>query len=227
MPKPKEKIKAIIFDLDGTVLDSEYLWENATLETLSNHGINISKENYSEKFAGVSAQKCWEELKQTFNLNEPIEKLIEECRQIVIANFNKNPQFIKGFENFHSKLNAQAIPSCIATNCDDLSLNDYNKTVNLNKYFGENIFGISQVNNKAKPNPDIFLYAAQKLNVKPSECIVFEDSSAGFNAAKAAGMKCIAIKSAHNQNSRHLANETINDYDEAIKKLKSFINLKK
>jgi len=87
--------------------------------------------------------------------------------------------------------------------------------MSLYKFFGANLYCIEDVGNKAKPKPDIFLHTAKKLNVTPSECIVFEDSLFGFQAARAAGMKCIAIKNSINQNNLKLVQQAISSYHEA------------
>ena len=92
--------------------------------------------------------------------------------------------------------------------------------MNLTKFFGANIYHIGHVENKVKPDPAVFLHAAEKLNVNPSECVVFEDSIFGFEAAKQAGMKCVAIQHPHNENHRHEVHGSITSYDDALNILK-------
>ena len=92
--------------------------------------------------------------------------------------------------------------------------------MDLTQFFGANQYCIAAVGNKAKPNPAIFLHAAKQLNVEPHECVVFEDSIAGFKAAQAAGMKCIAIKNSLNKDSLELVDSAIESYHEAEEALK-------
>ena len=100
--------------------------------------------------------------------------------------FINGVQFINGFELFHKALASHKIKNCIATNACDRSLSHLRKSMNLESFFGKHIYNISHVKN-VKPAPDLFLHAAKELGVDPSECVVFEDSLVGFNAAKAAG----------------------------------------
>lgn len=228
MTKIKEKIKAIIFDMDGTIVQTEYAWAEAIKKVLAQRGITLKNETEMKIFnsvpIGQSLHDCWERLQKMFSLNDcSYTTLSEECQNYVIEQFkNGGITFKPGFEDFHKKLREHKIATCIATNSDDRSLDQLKKSMNLSQFFGNDIFSISHVNNKAKPNPAIFLYAAKQLNVNPKECVIFEDSLAGFQAAKTAGIKCIAIKNDYNTDSLYHADGIIDHYDfahEALNKL--------
>ena len=93
----------------------------------------------------------------------------------------------------------------------------------LPSFFGEHLYCIEDVALKGKPNPDIFLFAAKKLGVPPQECLVFEDSQYGFLAAKAAGMRCIAIKNDINKPWRDIVHASVDSYDEAVAAIKQVL----
>ncbi|MBM3887195.1 HAD family phosphatase, partial [Candidatus Dependentiae bacterium] len=103
------------------------------------------------------------------------------------------------------------------------NLEPLTESMKFHAIFGEHVYGIADVNYIPKPNPTLFLHVAKKLGVKPEECIVFEDSIYGFQAAKAAGMKCIAIKGPNNHHLLEHANAAIDSYHEAIDALKKVL----
>lgn len=218
MERIKNKIKAVIFDMDGTIIKTEHYWDEATKQILFNRGIKDFSDEQNKlliSLSGIGLTKSAQILKQEFKLVDCVETLVEESKQTACKLFESGVDFIDGFETFHKKLQLHLIKTSVATNADLKSLNLLNKQMNLSKFFGSNIYSVESIGNKAKPNPDIFLHAAKKLNVEPHECIVFEDSLFGFQAAKAAGMKCIAIKNSINQKNLDLAHHAIDSYHEA------------
>lgn len=220
MKNIKNHFKAVLFDMDGTIIKSEHIWHESNLILLKQKGFEIftpQQQAVLDSFSGIGLIPSLTKLKEAFNLNETIEQLIAEKQIITNDLFDKHViEFIEGFEDFHAILRNNGIPSCIATNADEQFLSKISKRLEFNKFFGQNLFSISHVENKAKPDPAIFLHAAQKLGVQANECIVFEDSFFGFMAAKAAGMKCIAIKSPTNIDKLHHVDHSIDSYHQAI-----------
>ena len=107
-------------------------------------------------------------------------------------------KFIEGFEDFFKQVQLLNLKTGIATNADDSSLAISIKTLKLDSFFGKHIYNISYVNNVCKPSPDIYLYAAAQLGIKPEECLAIEDSAHGIEAAKRVGMFCIGLNSSKN-----------------------------
>lgn len=222
MKRIKNKLKAVIFDMDGTIIKTEHIWDEATKGMLSLNGISSfseKEEDILKSLSGIGMTRSAEIVKESFNLDDSIENIVENIKGIAKDFLSKEIEFIDGFESFHKKLQSNLIPTSIATNSDSNSLSLIRQNLNLEKFFGKNIYGIEMIGNIPKPNPDIFLHAAKKLNVRPEECVVFEDSIFGFEAAKSAGMKCIAIKNNINSKSLHMVNHSIKSYDEAEKAL--------
>lgn len=218
MKRIKKHVKAIIFDMDGTIVETEHAWEEATLRVLATRGFtNFSQKQYDflQSLSGIGLAQSALMIKKEFNLLDQADILANEAKRIANTLFEEKLEFIEGFEEFHKKLTTHLIPTSIATNAEATSLELLKRKMNLQRFFGENIYGIAEVNYKAKPHPDIFLHAADKLSVYPHECIVFEDSLFGFQAAQAAGMKCIAIKNKINQNNLSLVHGAIDTYHEA------------
>jgi HAD superfamily hydrolase (TIGR01509 family) len=223
MNEIKQKIKAIIFDMDGTIINTEPAWQNVTKHVLKMYrGIEKFTEDQQRfllTLSGVGLEKAALEVKRYFDLKQSIDEIIAHKTQAVDLYF-KEVNFVEGFEQFHKRLQEHSLPTSVATNADPVTLRKLSQQMNFEQFFGTNLYCSADVGNKAKPDPALFLHAAHQLGVAPHECVVFEDSIAGFKAAQAAGIKCIAIKNNANQDCIDLAQRSIANYHEAEEALK-------
>ncbi len=190
--------KAAIFDMDGLLVDTEPLWMKAEIELFSSLGLNLTEED-CKKMQGVKIPdviKHWYQVKpwKNLSLEQTQQKLLETVKQMFLEHAKLMPGVIQTLEFFRSK----NIPMAIASSSTPELINIIVKKFQLNKYFE---FTHSSINEKhGKPYPDIYLTAAQRLNVEPPNCIVFEDSINGVLAAKRAGMFVIAVPYPENFN---------------------------
>lgn len=209
--------KAIIFDMDGTITNSENLWDKATQVFLEAQKIELSpheKETFYKHFAGFSLLDATTYLKVNFNLQQPLEALMQEYVGYSLALFDKEVRFVDGFLAFHEKLSRYNLKYGIATNADAQTLAATKRALALESLFGKHIYSIDDVQQQGKPKPDIYLHAASQLEIAPFACIAIEDTACGIQAAKAANMFCIGINS-HGQPDRlHEADMIINGYHE-------------
>ncbi|MGE0009909.1 MAG: HAD family hydrolase [Candidatus Babeliales bacterium] len=188
----------ILFDMDGTIIDTESLWVEATRLLLLKRGIAVTAQMQNEinlRVRGLHVKAICDELKSMFNLIDDRASLAQEEEELAYNLYDTHLKFMEGFETFHAHVKALNIKCAIATNATNDALKKTNSILNLESFFGKHIYGSACVQGVTKPAPDIFLYAAQQLKSKPSECIVIEDSRHGVTAAKAAGMYCIGINS--------------------------------
>lgn len=220
----KKHIKAIIFDMDGTIIQTEPLWDAITFETLrlcniDTEILSLKDKNFLKSLSGAGFIEALQMLKEYFFLPISLDLFVDQTREIASKTLDLPVPFVEGFERFHTLLQEYKIPSGIATNAHRENLDFLTKKLHLNKFFGSHLYASSDVENRAKPDPALFLHTAKQLGVQPHECIVFEDSYYGFKAAQDAGMACIAI--AHNRNTDHrqMAHGIIHSYDEAINML--------
>lgn len=223
MEQIKNKIKAIIFDMDGTIIKTEAAWQKITIDLLAHYGITTLTEEHKvllKSFSGMAMATVATQIKSHFNLADDIETII--MRKTIIASkvFADHVEFIEGFELFHARLREFNIPTSIATNAMPDNLKQLTAKLGFERFFGINLYSQADVNYRPKPDPALFLHAAERLGVKPEECLVFEDSMPGFLAARAAGMKCIAIKNELNNNFLEHVHDAIESYHEAEEILK-------
>ncbi len=207
----------ILFDMDGTIVNTEILWGKATHILLTRRGIEVTgalQRTVNLRVRGLHVKAICAELKAMFNLTDDIATLAYEEEQLVHSLYDTHLGFMEGFHTFHEQLRKLNIKCAIATNATDISLTKTNDILKLDTFFGTHMYSSSCVNNVTKPAPDIFLYAAKQLDSHPSECIVIEDSRHGVAAAKAAGMYCIGINNTGIPEFTQAADAVIKDFTE-------------
>lgn len=188
-------IKAIIFDMDGVLIDSEPLHLQFSQELFKKLKIQMSIEDYS-KFVGTTSKYMWGVIKDRYSLKNTVDELIKMEREgffKYLSSIDIEP--IDYIPELLSELSKNNFKTAVASSSPINVIEFIIKSFKLETYFNELVTG--DYVSKSKPNPDVFLYAAKKLNVLPHECVVIEDSHNGVLAAKNAGMKCIGFKNPH------------------------------
>lgn len=185
------KPQAVIFDMDGVLVDSEpFHFENET-RMFRKLGLDISDEEHSH-FTGVATDVMWQQISETRKLPLSVAELTEltvlESNQYFGSLEKIEP--LPGLVDLLEKLVAAEIPLAVATSSDTVTMKNILEKSGLRKYFRFTVCRDDVEN--SKPEPDVFLHAAKLLDVPPENCLVFEDSRNGIKAAKAAGMVCIA-----------------------------------
>jgi HAD superfamily hydrolase (TIGR01509 family) len=209
--------KAIIFDMDGTIVDSNHIWDQATQDIIIAAGGILTPEKLAilqKELKGLAIHASCSIIKEVMELEHQVEELIEAKQNRALELYEQQVHFIDGFKEFFKKVAAQKLKVAIATNADDYTLDATLKKLNLAQFFGKHIYNITHVNYRHKPFPDLYLYAAKQLNIDPKDCIAIEDSTHGIKAAIDAGMFCIGINTGKNRKHLEEAHLIIEGYDE-------------
>ena len=136
------RYEAIIFDLDGTIIDTEEIWKIATQQFIINKGITLSHETIhriKEKIRGLALHGSCTVIKEELNLKEPVEELVQQKMAIANYYYRKGVNFIPGFLDFYKKIIDLHLKTGIATNADDEILESTKAVLPLEKLFGKHI----------------------------------------------------------------------------------------
>lgn len=183
-------LRAVIFDLDGVLADSEPSWNDIDAQLLAEYGVNYRGE-YHREVLGVSYLIAVEFYKQAFNLFAPTDEMMRRRGEIATEFFaNRIPLFPSAREVL-KELRRMNLRLAVATSSVSASARPFLNRHQLTAFFAVIITG-DEIE-RGKPHPDIYLRAAEKLGVAPNDCLVIEDSLSGVAAGKAANMRVAAI----------------------------------
>ncbi len=205
-------LKALIFDMDGVVIDSESIWDRVQDEFLKRRGYVWKREQLKPLLAGSSPLEAVRRMQEIYGFDGDLEELSRE-RLEIYHNFLPNMvRFVDGFKTFFNEYSS-SYRVAIATSADRSSFDLVDSILNLTDLFKGNIVTIDQVNFAAKPDPDLFLEAARRLRLEPGACMVIEDAPLGIQAAKAAEMMCIGLATTFPSSFLECADWVAKDYD--------------
>ncbi len=184
-------MKAVIFDLDGTLIDSMGVWLDVDKDFLGKRGIDVPKDLFDSVPQGNSYSGLAQYFKERFNLPETIEEIMQEWTDRVYELYKTEICLKPGALDVLQFLKENEIPMAIGTsNSDELAALALSKN-DISEYFLHVQTGSNDI--KGKPHPDIYLNTATKLNISPKDILVVEDTIAGIQAGNNAGMTTIGI----------------------------------
>ena len=180
-------IKCIIFDNDGTLVDSEPLGHKCMEQQLAKYGYEVSRHKMEELYRGWKLQEILDDIAKSYDSFQLPDDFIPEYRAALDIMFENELKAMPGVKQILEELK---VPICLASSGPIPKIETALRVTGLKKYFGENLFSAYVV--KAwKPDPKLFLVTAEAMGFRPEECLVIEDSEVGVKAALAAGMDVI------------------------------------
>ena len=209
-------LKAIIFDMDGVIVNSEPLHRKAYFNMFEEFNLNVSNSLY-ESFTGKSTSAICKELCEIFDISISHEKLILSKRKHFKTIFDNDPEFqmIDGALSLIKNYFYHNLTLILASSASMTNINRIFKKFDLDKFFKAKISGADL--KESKPNPEIFIKAAKLSGFSKSECIVIEDSTNGIIAAKSAEIFCIGFNSPNSKNQNYNEADLItNDLNEIM-----------
>ena len=183
--------KAAIFDFDGTISDTAALWRQIDEAFLGSRGIECPKD-YSRTLSALGFAAGARYTIERFGLSETTQEICDEWNQMGRTLYESNVKLRPGAENYIFALHRQGIPVALATT-NDRDVLDAMRHVDVNSLFDVRVhtgeLGL------AKDRPEVYLDTAQRLGIRPEECIVFEDLTVAVRSAQATGMATCGIRS--------------------------------
>ena len=183
-----QSFRAVIFDLDGVLADSEPWWNEIDAKLLAQYGVRYRGE-YHRNVLGVSYRLAVEFFKKAFGLSVSTDELIQRRGEIATEFFANRVGLFPSAKEVLQELRRMNLRLAVATSSVSASARPFLDRHQLTAFFDVIVTG-DEIEH-GKPHPDIYLRAAEKLNVAADACLVIEDALAGIAAAKAAKM-CVA-----------------------------------
>lgn len=205
-------LKAVLFDMDGVIVDTEPLHRKAYFKTFNDLGIDVSEDLYTS-FTGASTKRVCETLINQFNLTQTYEEIAKTKRDYFKDYFYNDEEFnlIPGVKQLIEHYYENGITLILASSATMNTINMVFEKFELDKYFSGKISGADL--KESKPHPEVFLLAAELANQPIENCMVIEDSTNGILASHRANIFCAAYRSPHSKNQDYtLANIVVADY---------------
>ncbi|MEU9185614.1 HAD family phosphatase [Streptomyces sp. NPDC048484] len=182
---------SVIFDLDGTLVDSEPNYFEAGRQTLAEQGVTDFSWADHERYVGISTQETIALWKERYALDTPLDVLLADKNRRYLELARASTRVYPEMRGFVELLAGDGVPMAVASGSSRLAIEAILSGTGLDAYL-RTVVSAEEVP-RGKPAPDVFLEAARRLGAAPGDCVVFEDAVPGAVAARAAGMRCVAV----------------------------------
>lgn len=211
-------MKGAIFDVDGTLLDSMPVWWRVSEWFFENHGIEVTNERFAE-YKEMRLEDSLPVIREEFKLDMSISDMISEFQRLAAEEYRDSVQLKPYAKEYMEQLKNDGVKIAIATSgYEELCKAAFER---LGVWAMIDARAFSDEVGVDKSNPDIYLLAAKKIGVKPSECTVYEDITAGISGAKKGGFKTCAVFDESNKDDtatlKQLADKYITSWSELLK----------
>jgi HAD superfamily hydrolase (TIGR01509 family) len=182
---------SVIFDLDGTLVDSEPNYYEASRLTLAEHGVPDFSWADHESYVGISTLESVALWKERYGLTAPVDEMLAATNRRYLELARTRTRAYPEMRKFVELLAAEGVPLAVASGSSPEAIEVILAGTGLGAHL-RTVVSADEVT-RGKPAPDVFLEAARRLGAAPADCVVLEDAAPGAAAAHAAGMRCIAV----------------------------------
>ncbi|MFI8236417.1 HAD family hydrolase [Streptomyces sp. NPDC085866] len=182
---------SVIFDLDGTLVDSEPNYYEASRQTLAEHGFPGFTWAEHESYVGISTLETVSTLRERYGLRATVDELFRATNRRYLELARVGTLAYPEMRKFVELLAAEAVPMAVASGSSPEAIEAILAGTGLDTFLRIAVSADEVAH--GKPAPDVFLEAARRLGADPADCVVLEDAAPGAAAAHAAGMRCIAV----------------------------------
>jgi HAD superfamily hydrolase (TIGR01509 family) len=184
-------VLAVIFDMDGVLLDSEPLHHDVVNELLSQDGVRIDAEHY-RGYLGTTLEYTWEDLIRRFGLGRTVDHYRSRYDDAILESYRRYSVPAPGALELVRGLRQRGLKLAVASSSRTLWVETALEKLGLGEAFDTVVTG--DMVTRSKPDPQIYLLAAERLGVDPARCLAIEDAPKGIASARAAGMMVVAVK---------------------------------
>lgn len=185
----KHEFSAVIFDFDGTLVDSMWVWEDIDTRFCESYGLELPP-GYHEKITALSFEGTARFFRDELGLDKTVEEIAHEFNELAYYSYGHDVLCKTGARRYLEALKARGVPLAIATSLPWSLLETGLEGNDLAGFFDDIAFCDESAD---KTNPDVYLLAAERLGAEPSSCLVFEDLATGIRSARGAGMTACAV----------------------------------
>lgn len=188
---PRRRLLAVVFDMDGVLLDSEPLHHLVVNELLAEHGVHVSDAQY-RAYLGTTVEDTWADLIQRFSLPGTVADYRGRYDAAILEAYRRHAVPAPGAVELVQGLRARGVKLAVASSSRTAWVETALARLGLAAAFDAVVTG--DMVRRGKPDPAIYLLAARCLDVAPEQCLAIEDAPAGVAAARAAGMTVVAVR---------------------------------
>ncbi len=217
-----DRLKAVLWDMDGVLIDSHYAHFLSFEKAFEKFGIDFKKQEYASMF-GMANNRMVQRMTDTPLSDAMVEQIDREKDVFFRESFSSEIRIIKGVVGWLNEFRNNGIRQAVASSGSFENIRSILDSLNLLSYFGVTASGDEC---PPKPDPGVFLAAAQKLGVATENCLVIEDSLVGVRAAAAAGIPCLAITTSYPREQLSDACMVIDEFtEENLNRVRQTLNL--
>ncbi|MFC8596454.1 HAD family hydrolase [Streptomyces atroolivaceus] len=191
MKTPRLPAPSVLFDLDGTLIDSEPNYYEAGRRLLARYGVrDFSWENHT-RFIGIGTRETLTVLREEYGIEAPVDELLAGKNALYLELAGASTTAFPEMRILVERLHGDGIPMAVASGSSRAAIAATLSVTGLDTYLP--VYVSAEEVARGKPEPDVFLEAARRLGVAADSCVVLEDAVPGLRAAHAAGMRCVAV----------------------------------